>query len=109
MISDRVWILIGLCVGTLAGLIGAFYGSARVRGRLTQRFRRVMAAATLLTAICLGAVALGVTASRGLRALLLLAPGFLGYSFIRQILGMRSAGIPRPGSDSDRCTRCKEG
>jgi hypothetical protein len=102
---QRLWILLGICLGAGAGIMGAYVGWRQASGIPSRRFMITSAVLTLIFAIGLGTVALAVKTTWEFHVLLLLPSALLGYWFLRQVLSIRAAGSLR-SADSD--LSCKE-
>jgi hypothetical protein len=98
MDAQRIWTLTGIFLGVAAGVLGAYAGWKSSRGPLSKGPARALAVFTLLIAIGLGAVALKVKVTWGIRTFLLLPSAFLGYWFARQTRTITRHGRP-PGRD----------
>lgn len=89
---QRFWIVVGICLGAGAGIMGAYVGWRRASGTPSRRFMITIAVLTLIFAIGLGTVALAVKTTWEFHVLLLLPPALLGYWLLRQVFAIRAAG-----------------
>jgi hypothetical protein len=94
MISQRVWVLVGIILGAGTGVLAAYVAWRGSRKRASKRFMATVAVLTLTLAGVLGVVAFMVDTTWEYRVLLLLTPGFLGYWLVRQIIDIRKSVTP---------------
>jgi len=104
-VSQQAWVWLGIVLGAVAGMLGAYAGWRRAGGSQSDSPRLWIAAATLVLALGLGVVVAMLRLDPAHRLVLLLPVVLLGYWFTRQVKAIRTARSRESGDSGERCHR----
>jgi hypothetical protein len=99
------WIWVGVVLGILAGLLGAYVGLRSARASQPKSPRVWVAVATLVLTLGLGIVVLRIRPGSAYGLILFLPVIFLGHWFMRQVKVIRAARADESEGDRGRCHR----